>query len=148
MPENTADQFKIPIADFPGFNLRSAANAAMTRLSGILNEFDLGITEASILVIVQANPRCRQIEIGWALNIASPNLTPILQKLERRSLIVRAPLDGRTNAIELTKTGQSSATDCLRAMQDFEAFLVEQIKPLQATDFNTALKSITAASSR
>lgn len=145
MTEKTADPFKSPIAAFPGFNLRAAANAAMTKLSSILNEFDVGISEASILVVVQANPGCRQNEIGWALNIASPNLTPILQKLERRGLIARAPLDGRTNAIELTETGQDSASDCLRAMQDFESFLVEQILPVEESRFNSALQRIVQA---
>jgi DNA-binding MarR family transcriptional regulator len=145
MPHDTTDHLKVPIADFPGFNLRAAANAAMTRLSEILGAFDLRITEASILVIVQANPGCRQSDIGRALNIASANLTPMLHKLEKRGLISRIPLDGRTNALDLTKAGHSKAEDCLKAMQDFEAFLVEQIRPLQETDLNSALKSITAA---
>lgn len=145
MPQDATDHLKVPIADFPGFNLRAAANAAMTKLSEILGGLDLRITEASILVVVQANPGCRQSEIGRALNIASANLTPMLHRLEKRSLISRAPLDGRTNALELTKAGQLKAAECLKAMQDFEAFLVEQIRPLEEADFNTALKTITAA---
>ena len=147
MHQKSADELTIPFAQFPGFNLRAASNAAMARLSEIIAGLDLKISDASILIVIQANPGCRQSEIGKALNIVSANLTPKLHKLEERGLVSRIRLDGRTNTLKLTRKGTATATACLNAMKAFEAALSEYLSPIKDRDFNSALKRIAAACS-
>lgn len=142
MHQKTADELTIPFAQFPGYNLRAASIAAMARLSEIIAGLDLKISDASILIVIQANPGCRQSEIGKALSIVSANLTPKLQRLEERGLISRSRLDGRANSLKLTRKGAATATACLDAMIAFEAKLAELFAPTKESDLNAVLNRI------
>lgn len=136
---------KLPIASFPGYVLRRAASGAMTELTAILAQFDLRIAEASILVLVHANPGCQQSEIGRLLDIVSANLTPRLHRLEKCGLLKRTPLDGRTNAVELTAEGAELAEKVLVEMNAFERRILDIVRPLDENEFMTALHKLVAA---
>lgn len=145
MSDQTSDTFTTPIRDFPGYCLRAASQAAISRLSQRLAELDVRLTEASILVAIQANPKCRQSQIGQALQISSANLTPMLHQLEKRRLIQRKPLDGRTNSLTLTKKGDEIASECLFRMREHEERLTELLGPLKVEDFMAAMKRVASA---
>lgn len=145
MTTNDRDTFRTPLRDFPGYRLRAASQAAITELSQKLAELGLRLTEASILVAIQTNPKCRQSQIGRELHIASANLTPLLHQLEKRELIHREPLDGRTNALTLSEEGDRLATACLNAMQAHEERLTELIAPIDYNDFMKAMIRISNA---
>jgi DNA-binding MarR family transcriptional regulator len=144
MSQEQGTKVSVPIADFPGFLLRMATAAAMSRLTNSLAELDLRIPEASILVVIHANPGCPQNEIGRALNIVSANLTPILHRLEKRGLVKRTPIDGRTNAIDLTHEGILTVMAALAKMRAFEAEIIDAVAPLDEREFTAALKRLTS----
>ncbi|HBH90312.1 MAG TPA: hypothetical protein DDZ43_07705 [Hyphomonadaceae bacterium] len=138
----TDDTFRTPVTDFPGYRLRVASQAAISKLSESLGKIGLRIAEASVMVAIQANPGCRQSQIGKALHIASANLTPLLHQLERRGLITRTPLDGRTNALTLTEAGDQVACECLTTMKNHEKVLAELLAPIGVEDFKQAMTRI------
>ncbi|MAK59879.1 MAG: MarR family transcriptional regulator [Ponticaulis sp.] len=148
MSDDISDTFSVPIKEFPGYLLRAASQAAISRLSERLGEYDMRLTEASILVAIQTNPGCRQSQIGKSLYISSANLTPKLHQLEKRKLIKRKPLDGRTNWLTLTQRGDEVASACLIAMKEHEDVLLELIKPISADEFTAAMKRLTTAFNR
>lgn len=122
--------------------MRAASQAAVSRLSEKLIEIGVRLTEASVLVAIQSNPGCRQSQIGQAHHISSANLTPILHQLEKRKLIERKPLDGRTNSLSLTSDGDVMASACLAAMREHEALLIELMAPVDPDDFIAAMTRI------
>ncbi len=69
-----------------------------------------GITPLAyaILLVVDANPGCRQAELGAALRIRQPNLVEPLDSLVERGLIVRAPdpRDRRAQVLSLSDAGE------------------------------------------
>lgn len=130
----------LPFADFPGYRLKLAAGKATNGLSKLLSEFDLRVSEAMILLFIEANPACLQSEIGRALNIANPNLTPILSRLETSELVFRQPIDGRSNGLHLSRNGAPLVKKMHAQMQAYENQILEQLPPHLRDPFNEALE--------
>lgn len=65
----------------------------------------------SIVLLIEANPGCRQLEIGVALGILQTNLAKRINLLLQRKLIMRTtdPRDRRARALQLTPRGREFA---------------------------------------
>ncbi len=129
----------IPFASFPGYKLKVASSIATTGLSKLLTEFDLRVSEAMILLFIEANPACLQSEIGRTLSIANPNLTPILGKLEARDLVFRRPVDGRSNGLHLTRAGAPFVKQMHAQMRAYEQQILNRLPAHLREPFGEAL---------
>jgi DNA-binding MarR family transcriptional regulator len=94
-----------PLADRLGYQLRRVSVAMMADLSVKLVPLGLRPAEATILLLVGANPGCQQGEIGEALGIKRANMVPLIARLVDAGLVARARADGRSHAISLTARG-------------------------------------------
>jgi DNA-binding MarR family transcriptional regulator len=94
-----------PLADRLGYQLRRVSAAMMADLSVKLVPLGLRPAEATILLLVGANPGCQQGEIGEALGIKRANMVPLIARLVDAGLVARARADGRSHAISLTSRG-------------------------------------------
>src|SRR5579875_568020 len=78
-----------PLSSLLGYQLRRASAAAMDELSRELATLGLRVSEASVLMLVGANPRMRSSEVGRELGIQRANMTPLVSGLEQRGLLQR-----------------------------------------------------------
>lgn len=106
----------------------------------------LKAVEFSVLVLVAANPRLNQKQLGSALDLSAPNLAVILDRLAERGLVarVRGTVDRREHRLELTPAGQTLAAraegvartmerDALRGLSEAErALLIELLLKVAA----------------
>ncbi len=62
----------------------------------------------AILLVVEANPGCRQADLGALLRIRQPNLVEPIDSLISRGLVARAPdpRDRRAQTLSLTAEGE------------------------------------------
>lgn len=88
-----------PLEERLGYQLRRASNAMMTELAGRLETLNLRIVEASVLVLIKANPAITQTEIGRSLGIQRANMVPLIAGLMERGLVNRQAADGRSHAL-------------------------------------------------
>jgi DNA-binding MarR family transcriptional regulator len=95
-----------PLRSLAGYHLRRASAAAMDELSRELAGLDLRPTEASVLLLVGANPMIKPVEVGRELGIQRANMTPLVAALERRGLLAREAVDGRSQGLTLTEDGR------------------------------------------
>jgi DNA-binding MarR family transcriptional regulator len=67
--------------------------------------------EFTILILLQANQELTPKRLSTVLNIAAPNLTLILDRLEKRELLTRiqSEQDRRMQLVRLSKTGMAMA---------------------------------------
>jgi len=126
--------------NYPGYNLRMAANSAMSQLAGVLGESGFRIVEATILIVIYDNRGCRQSQIGKVLNISSANMTPLITRLEDRGIIRREAADGRSNALHLTDQGEKLVANAARSMADSEARLIARVPTHLRKPFMEALR--------
>lgn len=102
-----------PLDSLLGYRLRRASMVLMGNLIGVLRPYQLSVGEASLLILVGANPGCRQSDVGRALEIKRANLTPLVGRMKARGLIVDAPIDGRSLSLTLTPAGVALQNEIL-----------------------------------
>ena len=68
-------------------------------------------SEASVLLVIEANPNISQSEIGRMLEIAGANMAPLISRLQKRELIERQSVDGRSHGLEL---GEFDRDQCVQ----------------------------------
>jgi DNA-binding MarR family transcriptional regulator len=112
---------KNPLESRLGYQLRRASVAMMADLAARLADLSLTITEASILILIVANPAVIQTEIGKALGIKRANMVPLVASLISRDWITREQADGRSHALRITNAGAQITKDAQRIMQKHEA---------------------------
>lgn len=102
-----------PLDSLLGYRLRRASMAMIGDLVLVLRPYGLSIGEASFLILVGANPGCRQSDVGRALEIKRANLTPLVARMKARGLVADAPIDGRSLSLTLTEAGRTLCTEML-----------------------------------
>ena len=134
-----------PLEKRLGYQLRRASSAMMTDLAGRLEPLSLRIVEASVLVLIKANPAITQTEIGRNLGIQRANMVPLTAGLMERGLVNRQAADGRSHALTLTAAGRSLTTKVDGVMQAHEeSFLAG----LSAADRGRLARLLTAIRDR
>jgi len=120
-----------PLENLPGYSLRRASAASMAKLARRFAALDLRPTEASVLMVVDANPNITQSEIGRMLDVASANMAPLVSRLAERGLLERQPVDGRSHGLALTRTGSVLTTKVKKTATEHERDLLRKITPAQ-----------------
>lgn len=110
-----------PLENLLGYQMRRASALMMADLAAGLASCDLRPAEASILLLVAANPRVTQSEIGRRLGIKRANMTPLVAALEARGLIDRAAVDGRSQGLRLSRSGAALAARAREVVEDHDA---------------------------
>ena len=131
-----------PLKDFPGYALRRASVATMQRLAGGLQALDLRPSEASTLLVIEANPGITQSDVGRLLDIAGANMAPLMRRLEERDLVERNPVDGSSQALYLSAEGRALSTKARKIFRSHEEELLKRIPSGDRATFMTNLRAL------
>jgi DNA-binding MarR family transcriptional regulator len=131
-----------PLKNLSGYALRRASAAAMQTLSRHLTQLDLRPAEASVLMVIESNPNISQSEIGRMLDIAGANMAPLVSRLEKRELVDRQPVDGRSHGLQLTAAGRALTLRAKKAMKSQEEDLMARIPATDRAAFLAALHAL------
>jgi DNA-binding MarR family transcriptional regulator len=131
-----------PLKDYPGYLLRRASAVAMADLAQRLRPLDLRATEATALLTIDANPNATQSEIGRRLEIASANMAPLIARLEKKDLIERNPMDGRSHTLSLTLSGLELTNEIKKIVSEHETDLLNKIPVSTRSAFLKGLRAI------
>lgn len=94
-----------PMPELPGYALRRAHTCVAAELAGRLAALDLRQAEASVLILVGANPGVTAAALGRQLDIQRANMVPLLKRLDEAELIERQPIDGKSQGLKLSGAG-------------------------------------------
>jgi len=131
-----------PLKDLPGYALRRASAAVMAKLAERLAAVALRPSEASVLLVIDANPGVTQSEIGRLLDIARANMAPLTARLVARDLIVRESAGGRSHGLTLSDAGARLTRKARRIVGELENELLERIPAAQRAAFLRTLKAL------
>jgi DNA-binding MarR family transcriptional regulator len=109
-----------PLENLLGYQLRRASIIIMDDLYDTLTEVDLSPAVASVLMVIEANPNVKLIQVGRCLGIKRANMTPIIANLEKRGLVARTAVDGRSHALTLTEEGAEIVSEVHRLIKGHE----------------------------
>ena len=129
---------KYSIEKSTGFIIYRTALAMRGALQRVLKEqgFDITPEQFGILVLLQEEEGLSQKEIGDVLFKDKPNISRMLDALERKRLILRRSTDRRSFAIFLTAEGKKLAEEALPVKLKLEektlkGLLVREIETLE-----------------
>lgn len=131
-----------PLKDLPGYALRRVSAAIMAQLAARLSRLDLRPTEATVLLVIGANPGVIQSEVGRLLGIASANMAPLVARLTDRGLIVREAVDGRSQGLTLSEAGRRITHKGKSIMDDLESDLLARIPAAERAVFLKVLAGL------
>lgn len=126
---NAAPSLRNPLEDLIGYQLRRASSASMAALMRDLEACGLKPVEASVLLLIDANPGVTQSEIGRVLSIQRANMAPMVASFDRRGFLRRKRLDGRSHSLEITSEGRVIAAQARAVMHAHDAMLLAAIPP-------------------
>ena len=129
-----------------GLLLLRLARASAWRLSRSLAESGLRWTEFAVLHHLEAQGPASQRELALALRIQPSNIVALLDELERRGLLTRAPdpRDRRRHRVQLTARGLRALTLARESALRAEADVLAPLSPAERRDFHAALVRLTA----
>lgn len=133
-----------PLKGLPGYALRRVSAAFMARLAARLAALDLRPAEATVLLVIGANPGVTQSDVGRLLDIVSANMTPLTARLVNRDLIAREPVDGRSQGLTLSDSGRRLMQKARKIMEELESELLQRIPAAQRAGFIGALMALAA----
>jgi DNA-binding MarR family transcriptional regulator len=114
----------------------------MQKLARELAPLDLRPSEASVLLVIEVNPNITQSDIGRMLEIAGANMAPLISRMEKRQLVARQPVDGRSQGLELTSVGRALSARAGKVMKAHEDELMAKIPASQRAAFVATLQAL------
>jgi len=129
---NPGARMKDPLLRLSGYVLRRASVAALAELNEGLAPLGLRHTAAAMLMLIESRPGITQSEAGRVLDIQRANMVPFIARLEKRGVIRRRQVDGRSQALDLTGRGRMLLARARRVVEAHEAALLERVpEPLR-----------------
>jgi DNA-binding MarR family transcriptional regulator len=135
-----------PLADWVGFNLRMAQAAAFQAFSRLAKEIGTRPGRFATLMLIGRNPGISQTALSRANGRDKSSLTPVLNDLARRGLVIRrrTRADQRTYRLSLTPAGRRLLDELTRCAREHEEKLDEIIGADEQKAFVRVLKRIIA----
>ena len=106
-----------PLETLLGYRLRRASSSLMADLARDLAAIGFRPAEASVVILIATNPGITQSEIGRILGIQRANMAPLTAGLERRGLLARERVDGRSHGLIVTEDGAEAGRQAEAAMR-------------------------------
>jgi DNA-binding MarR family transcriptional regulator len=135
-----------PLADWVGFNLRMAQAAAFQAFSRLAKEIGTRPGRFATLMLIGRNPGISQTALSRANGRDKSSLTPVLNDLARRGLVMRrrTRADQRTYRLSLTPAGRRVLAELTRCAREHERNLDRIIGTGEQKGFVRILKRIIA----
>jgi DNA-binding MarR family transcriptional regulator len=131
-----------PLPGFFGYNLRIAQTAVFAHFASTVGEVDgdeISPGRFSLLALLGFNPGINQTDLSRAVGLDKSTLTPALDQLERKGIIIRerTAADRRTYALSLSPKGHALLARLLARVEKHEEAIVA---PLTANERTTLLR--------
>jgi DNA-binding MarR family transcriptional regulator len=135
-----------PLAEWVGFNLRMAQAAAFQAFSRLAQEIGTRPGRFATLMLIGRNPGISQTALSRANGRDKSSLTPVLNDLARRGLVIRrrTRADQRTYRLSLTPAGRRLLAELTGCAREHERKLDRIIGAKEQKAFVRVLKRIIA----
>lgn len=127
-----------------GYNCRRAYLNILPEFHKRMEEFDLRPVEFTAMSLLKANPNINQKRLSQAIDVSPPNLAILLDRLERRALVVRQrnPMDKRSQTLTLTAQGLRMCGQAEQMATALEADATAALSDAERTELMRLLQKI------
>ncbi|MBT7976858.1 MAG: MarR family transcriptional regulator [Rhodospirillaceae bacterium] len=127
-----------------GYNLRRAQTAVFQDFSKSLKDCKITPGQFGVLVLIQANPGLNQTRLGNALGIDRSTVVAVIDRLEQRGLVERAPAptDRRSYALGLSEQGVALLHRARGLVEAHERRISQDLDPAEQKLLNDLLSRL------
>ncbi len=127
-----------------GYHLRRAQLAVFADFARSMTGIDLTPGQFGVLARIAANPGLSQSALGRAVGIERSSVVAVIDRLEKRKLVVRGKAEGdrRANALSLSDEGARLFRDASRRVRAHERRIARGLTPAEARTLATLLRKI------
>ncbi len=127
-----------------GYHLRRAEVAAFQSFHAHMDAERVTPAQLGILITIEANPGVNQTRIGKGLGIDRSTLVAMVDGLERRGLLARAPApnDRRSHALKLTRAGEGFLKHLLAPLERHEREIARRLTPAERKTLIALLRRV------
>ena len=136
------ESFADPFQAMLGFQLRRTSVAAMSTLANELDPLGLNPSQASLIMLIGANPGCTQSAISRAQRAKPANLVPLINQLAAAGVLERVPGQGRAIALSLTAKGRDLHDKAKAVFERHEARIGRGLSAEKRTEMIALLRQI------
>ena len=118
-----------------GYNLRRAQLKVFQNFQSTMAPFDVTPGQFGVLTLINENAGLSQSDLGTALGIDRSTMVAVIDRLESRDLVVRAPSpnDRRSYALRLSDHGKKTLAGIMPKLREHESTIAAALsKPEQA----------------
>jgi DNA-binding MarR family transcriptional regulator len=130
------------LANAPGYALRRASAAMLAEFSALLHPLGLRPTDASMLVLIEANPGMTQSTLGQTMGVQRANMVPLVARLEECGYLCRVAVDGRSFGLKLTESGAQVCAKVKEAIEMHQQKIFARIPELHRAHLMPALNAL------
>lgn len=112
-----------------GYQLRRAQVAVFQHFGEAFAALELTPGQLGALLLIHANPGLSQSALGGALGVDRSTVVPLIDGLEARGLVIRAPSphDRRSHALRLSPAGSQLLTKAEARVREHEAAIAHRL---------------------
>ncbi len=127
-----------------GYHLRRAQLAVFADFARSMSGIDLTPGQFGVLARIAANPGLSQSALGRAVGIERSTVVSVIDRLERRKLVVRGEAEGdrRANALVLSEEGQKLFREASRRVRLHERRIARGLTPTEAKALAAMLRKM------
>jgi DNA-binding MarR family transcriptional regulator len=127
-----------------GYHLRRAHVAVFQDFAREMVGLDITPGQVGVLQVIAANPGLSQTALGRAIGIDRSTVVAVIDRLETRSLVVRAasPTDRRSYALRLSPEGERTLAEIERRVRAHEKRIARALSAAEREQLIQLLKKI------
>lgn len=127
-----------------GYHLRRAQVAIFADFARAMAGLDVTPGQFGVLVLIAANKGLSQSALGQALGLDRSTMVGVIDRLDRRGLVVRAPApnDRRSYALKLSAKGEALRREVARRVRIHERRVARGLSEAERTALIELLRSI------
>ncbi|MGQ9366344.1 MarR family winged helix-turn-helix transcriptional regulator [Azospirillum sp. ST 5-10] len=137
-----------PLPGLVGYNLRKAQVALFQSFQNAVSPHDITPGQFGVLIMIRENEGLSQSDLGSAVGIDRSTMVAVIDRLESRGLVIRAPSpnDRRSYALRLSDQGERLLDELIPRVQAHDDAMVKDLSAEEKAQFIDALQRVARSS--
>ncbi|PWC70846.1 transcriptional regulator [Azospirillum sp. TSH58] len=136
-----------PLPELVGYNLRKAQVAVFQSFQNAVAPHDMTPGQFGVLIMIKENEGLSQSDLGSAVGIDRSTMVAVIDRLESRGLVIRAPSpnDRRSYALRLSPEGEKLLDELIPRIQAHDKAMVKDLSAEEQAQLIDFLRRISRA---
>lgn len=137
-----------PLPELVGYNLRKAQVAVFQSFQNAVAPHDITPGQFGVLIMIRENEGLSQSDLGAAVGIDRSTMVAVIDRLESRGLVVRAPSpnDRRSYALKLSPEGEKLLGELVPRIKEHDQAMMKDLSKQEQAQLIDLLRRVAKAS--